>query len=95
MGDVNERGFKAAEKAITDVWGEAPLRVREGGTMPITPFLVDTLKAPAIHIPLGDSCVRLLLLSGLIYLLMFSFAYNFLKFFFWCRCILRFVFFLI
>lgn len=44
-----------AEAAITDVWGVQPRHVREGGTMPITAFLETLLKAPAIHLPLGQA----------------------------------------
>jgi len=54
-GDRGAEAFGMAERAIEEVWGQAPLYVREGGTMPITAFLEDLLKAPALHLPLGQS----------------------------------------
>ena len=44
-----------ARASIEKVWGVPPLLVREGGTMPISSFLSRQLKAPAVHIPLGQS----------------------------------------
>jgi acetylornithine deacetylase/succinyl-diaminopimelate desuccinylase-like protein len=55
LGDPKDKTFQAAGKAVRDVWGQEPLLVREGGTMPLTSFLVNTLKAPALHLPLGQS----------------------------------------
>lgn len=54
-GDRGAHAFEMAEKAIEEVWHQPPLYVREGGTMPITAFLEDLLKAPALHLPLGQS----------------------------------------
>jgi len=54
-GDRGAEAFGMAERAIEEVWGQPPLYVREGGTMPITAFLEDLLKAPALHLPLGQS----------------------------------------
>jgi len=54
-GERDTEAFRVAEQALTEVWGQSPLFVREGGTMPITSFLEHLLKAPAIHLPLGQS----------------------------------------
>jgi acetylornithine deacetylase/succinyl-diaminopimelate desuccinylase-like protein len=51
--------FKQAAAAIEAEWGEAPLPVREGGTMPCASLLESLLGAPAIMIPMGqnsDNC---------------------------------------
>jgi acetylornithine deacetylase/succinyl-diaminopimelate desuccinylase-like protein len=32
---VLARAFRAADKAVTEVWGRAPLYLREGGSVPI------------------------------------------------------------
>ncbi len=61
LGEPTDKAYVAASAAIEKVWGVPPIHVREGGTMPITSFLTATLKAPAIHIPLG--CVRVLLVT--------------------------------
>jgi di- and tripeptidase len=55
LGSQDADAFQMAEAAITDVWGVQPRHVREGGTMPITAFLETLLKAPAIHLPLGQA----------------------------------------
>ena len=51
--------FKQAADAIEAEWGEAPLPVREGGTMPCASLLESLLAAPAIMVPMGqnsDNC---------------------------------------
>ncbi|KAL6070205.1 glutamine amidotransferase subunit [Balamuthia mandrillaris] len=55
LGDPNNDVFKTAEYAIRQVWKTKPVYIREGGTIPITSFLEESLKAPAIHLPLGQS----------------------------------------
>lgn len=55
FGSQDAEAFLMAEAAIVDVWGVRPCHVREGGTMPITAFLENLLKAPAIHLPLGQA----------------------------------------
>jgi di- and tripeptidase len=55
FSDRTTEAFRMAEAAVTEVWGQTPLHVREGGTMPITSFMEQLLKAPAIHLPLGQS----------------------------------------
>lgn len=47
--------FRAALQAVQDVWCVRPLVVREGGTMPVIRFLQDTLRVPAIHLPIGQA----------------------------------------
>jgi Cys-Gly metallodipeptidase DUG1 len=53
LGEPADAVYQAAAAAITTVWGREPVPVREGGTMPITSFLTSTLRAPALHLPLG------------------------------------------
>jgi len=55
MGSKDSGFFKAAAKAIEQVWGVEPLYVREGGTMPVTTCLETLLNAPAVHLPMGQS----------------------------------------
>ena len=52
---ARQRVFAVSERAIERVWGVQPLYVREGGSMPLTAWLEQTLEAPAIHLPLGQS----------------------------------------
>ena len=43
-------------QAVEDVWGVKPLLVREGGSYGgISAFLEKTLKAPALHLPMGQA----------------------------------------
>ena len=46
-------GINLQFMVAVQVWGVEPLTVREGGTLPITAFLMHELGAPAIHVPLG------------------------------------------
>lgn len=56
LGRLDNRVYAVAAKAIEKVWGAKPVYVREGGSYGgITSFLESTLKAPAIHLPLGQS----------------------------------------
>lgn len=48
---------KALEAAVHDVWGTAPLKIREGGTVPTVFFLEQEFKAPCVHLPLGQVSV--------------------------------------
>lgn len=51
--------MRIAENAIERVWGETPLLVREGGTMPVSRALEKMLQAPALLVPMGqasDNC---------------------------------------
>jgi len=53
--DPNSHVFKVAERAVEREWGQMPLHVREGGTMPMVATLEKTLGAPAIMLPFGQS----------------------------------------
>ena len=53
--DPNCRLMKLAENAIEKEWGETPLLVREGGTMPVASALEKLLHAPALLFPMGQS----------------------------------------
>ena len=56
LGRLENRVYSVAASAIEKVWGMKPVYVREGGSYGgITSFLETTLKAPAIHLPLGQS----------------------------------------
>ena len=57
--DVTSPVFKQAAAAIEHEWGQEPLPVREGGTMPCASMLERLLGAPAIMVPMGqnsDNC---------------------------------------
>ena len=57
--DPDSALFKQASDAIAREWGEEPLAVREGGTMPCACLLESLLDAPAIMVPMGqnsDNC---------------------------------------
>ncbi|CDF36828.1 unnamed protein product [Chondrus crispus] len=55
LGDPSCRQFQIAERAVRAVWGIKPVYVREGGSMPLFSYLVKTLQAPLVQIPLGQS----------------------------------------
>ncbi|KAG0372836.1 hypothetical protein BGX24_012515 [Mortierella sp. AD032] len=55
LGDTEDRFFKAAESAIEQEWGQKPLFIREGGSVPAIRWLEKRLKAAAVHIPMGQS----------------------------------------
>eukprot|EP00184_Porphyridium_aerugineum_P006507 CAMPEP_0184695382 /NCGR_PEP_ID=MMETSP0313-20130426/3026_1 /TAXON_ID=2792 /ORGANISM="Porphyridium aerugineum, Strain SAG 1380-2" /LENGTH=1551 /DNA_ID=CAMNT_0027153819 /DNA_START=176 /DNA_END=4831 /DNA_ORIENTATION=- len=55
VGDYKDELFQFAAAAIEKVWNEPPLYVREGGTMPVTTFLSELLRAPVVQIPLGQA----------------------------------------
>ena len=58
LSDPDGPIYGAASKAVKDVWGIAPMAVREGGSMPNMRFLQNALDLPAaalIVIPLGQS----------------------------------------
>jgi di- and tripeptidase len=54
LGDRKNKYYRAAAKAIEEIWNAKPINVREGGTIPVTPFLEKTLQAPALHLPIGS-----------------------------------------
>jgi di- and tripeptidase len=58
LGDRKNQYYQMASRAIQEEWGENPMFVREGGTIPVTPFLERTLSAPALHFPLGQATDR-------------------------------------
>lgn len=55
LGDPTGEEFQIAARAVRDVWGVDAQYVCEGGSMSLFSFLVDTLKAPLIQVPLGQS----------------------------------------
>lgn len=74
LGDTSNRYYQMAAKCLHQEWGIAPMFVREGGTIPVTPFLEKTLSesiwihmmhcddtrivAPALHLPIGQGSDR-------------------------------------
>jgi di- and tripeptidase len=54
LGDTEDRFFKAAESAIEQEWGQKPLFIREGGSVPAIRWLEKRLQAAAVHIPMGQ-----------------------------------------
>jgi len=55
LGNPFSEYYKAAARAIRQVWGVDPNFIREGGTIPITRFLEDRLGTSAVHLPLGQA----------------------------------------
>ena len=55
LGNPSSPFFASAHNAIEKVWGVPPLYVREGGTLATTRYLEETLKASALHLPLGQA----------------------------------------
>ncbi|KAG0310145.1 hypothetical protein BGZ99_000638, partial [Dissophora globulifera] len=55
LGDTEDRFFKAAESAIEQEWGQKPLFIREGGSVPAIRWLERRLQAAAVHIPMGQN----------------------------------------
>ncbi|KDD76654.1 hypothetical protein H632_c147p0, partial [Helicosporidium sp. ATCC 50920] len=49
------RWMRAAEEALREEWGVAPLLVREGGTMPVVRAMERELKAPSLVLPMGQA----------------------------------------
>ena len=81
LGDLDGPWFQCLESAVHEEWGVAPLRIREGGvrnltsallhidivnqSIPSVPFLEKEFKCHALHLPMGQSMVRLLFLIQL------------------------------
>ena len=45
--------IEAAIDAMEDVWGRRPVRVREGGSIPVVATFVDVLRAPVLLLGFG------------------------------------------
>jgi acetylornithine deacetylase/succinyl-diaminopimelate desuccinylase-like protein len=58
LGSRKNEFYEAAERAIDRVWKCKPLYVRGGGTMRVTSILENILKAPALHLPIGQASDR-------------------------------------
>lgn len=58
LAPYDNKYFKVAEQATVDVWGEKPQYTREGGSIPIVPFLENIFSAPALLLPVGQSTNR-------------------------------------
>lgn len=46
--------FQTLERAIKQVWGKTPFKIREGGSLPTIPFLEELFDAPCVHLPMGQ-----------------------------------------
>ncbi|KAF5382706.1 hypothetical protein D9615_002814 [Tricholomella constricta] len=55
LGNLDDHWFEALESAVQDVWGVAPLRIREGGSIPSVPYLEKEFGCHALHLPMGQS----------------------------------------
>jgi Cys-Gly metallodipeptidase DUG1 len=53
--DEDSAWLSMLEDAIEKEWGNKPLYVREGGTMPVARLMEELLLAPAVMIPMGQS----------------------------------------
>ncbi|CAI5952770.1 unnamed protein product [Closterium sp. NIES-64] len=55
LADPSCSFYQLAEKCIQSHWDMPPMYIREGGTMPVVPFLEAALGAPAIKIPISQA----------------------------------------
>ncbi|KAF8158262.1 hypothetical protein B0H34DRAFT_657084 [Crassisporium funariophilum] len=55
LGSLDDHWFKALESAVQEEWGVAPLRIREGGSIPSVPYLEKEFGCHALHLPMGQS----------------------------------------
>lgn len=54
LGSLDDPWFRALESAVRDEWGVAPLRIREGGSIPSVPWLEKEFGCHALHLPMGQ-----------------------------------------
>jgi len=55
LGEETSPYSQALADAIEAEWGEAPVSIREGGSIPAMALLEKELGAPAVHLPMGQS----------------------------------------
>ncbi len=55
LGDPSNYLFVAADNAIQEVWNQKPMYTREGGSIPIVPFMEKVFDAPAMMLAIGQS----------------------------------------
>ncbi|KAK0539644.1 hypothetical protein OC835_001043 [Tilletia horrida] len=55
LGSETSAYSQALADAIEAEWGEAPVSIREGGSIPAMALLEKELDAPAVHLPMGQS----------------------------------------
>ncbi|KAH9480318.1 putative di- and tripeptidase DUG2 [Psilocybe cubensis] len=55
LGDLEGHWFESLESAVQEEWGVAPLRIREGGSIPSVPYLEKEFGCHALHLPMGQS----------------------------------------
>ncbi|ORY35351.1 hypothetical protein BCR39DRAFT_508937 [Naematelia encephala] len=55
LASLDSPYLQALEESVKDVWGVAPLKIREGGTVPTIFWLEQEFGAPCVHLPLGQA----------------------------------------
>ncbi|KDR82660.1 hypothetical protein GALMADRAFT_58317 [Galerina marginata CBS 339.88] len=55
LGDLDGHWFNSLESSVWEEWGEEPLRIREGGSIPSVPYLEKEFGCHALHLPMGQS----------------------------------------
>jgi len=55
LGRLDDEWFEFLEVSVREEWGVAPLRIREGGSIPSVPYLEKEFGCRALHLPLGQS----------------------------------------
>ncbi|CAD6909532.1 unnamed protein product [Tilletia controversa] len=55
LGSEKDAYSQALADSIEAEWGEAPVSIREGGSIPAMALLEKELGAPAVHLPMGQS----------------------------------------
>jgi len=55
LGDLHSPYFQALENAVKEEWGQKPLYIREGGSIPAVRWLEKTFHAVAVNLPMGQA----------------------------------------
>lgn len=55
VGDITNKSFTVLKEAIEQEWGEPPIFIREGGSIPAVRFLEKEFNAPAAQLPCGQA----------------------------------------
>ncbi|GME90356.1 unnamed protein product [[Candida] boidinii] len=79
LADTNNDAYKILNEEVTKEWKIEPLFIREGGSIPSVRFLEKTFKAPAAHLPCGQSSDNAHLNNERLRVLNFYKTHNILK----------------
>jgi len=60
LGSPDSKYSIALAKSIEKEWGELPISIREGGSIPALPLLEKALSAQCVHLPMGKSITDLM-----------------------------------